>query len=46
MLEANIDRNEPFARHGGDLKGIEKHLDYIADLGVTSIWLNPIQEMT
>ena len=44
MLEANIDRNEPFARHGGDLKGIEKHLDYIADLGVTSIWLNPIQE--
>ena len=44
MLEANIDSNEPFARHGGDLKGIEKHLDYIADLGVTSIWLNPIQE--
>ena len=44
MLEANIDRNEPFARHGGDFKGIEKHLDYIADLGVTSIWLNPIQE--
>ena len=31
MLEANIDRNEPFARHGGDLKGIEKHLDYIAE---------------
>lgn len=44
MLEGNVDRNEPFARHGGDLKGIENHLDYIADLGVTSIWLNPIQE--
>ena len=41
MLEARVDRN---ARHGGDFKGIEKHLDYIADLGVTSIWLNPIQE--
>lgn len=44
MLEAKVDRNDPFARHGGDLKGIEKHLDYISDLGVTSIWLNPIQE--
>ena len=44
MLEAKVDRNDPFARHGGDLKGIENHLDYIVDLGVTSIWLNPIQE--
>ena len=44
MLEARVDRNASFARHGGDFKGIEKHLDYIADLGVTSIWLNPIQE--
>lgn len=44
MLEAKVDRNDPFARHGGDLKGIENHLDYISDLGVTSIWLNPIQE--
>ena len=39
-----IDRNEPFARHGGDLAGIEKHLDYIHDLGVTAIWLNPVLE--
>ena len=44
MLEARVDRNDSVARHGGDFKGIEKHLDYIADLGVTSIWLNPIQE--
>ena len=44
MLEARVARNASFARHGGDFKGIEKHLDYIADLGVTSIWLNPIQE--
>ena len=44
MLEARVDLNDSFARHGGDFKGIEKHLDYIADLGVTSIWLNPIQE--
>lgn len=29
---------------GGDLKGIEKKLDYIASLGVTCIYLNPIFE--
>ena len=39
-----VDRTEQYARHGGDLKGIEEHLDYIADLGVTAIWLNPTQE--
>lgn len=44
MLEARVDRNDLYARHGGDLKGIENHLDYLKDLGVTSIWLNPIQE--
>ena len=27
---------------GGDLKGIENKLDYIADLGVNVIYLNPI----
>ncbi len=40
----NVDRKDPNARHGGDIAGIEKHLDYIADLGVTSIWLNPVLE--
>lgn len=44
MLEARVDRNDPFARHGGDLTGIGNHLDYLSDLGVTAIWLNPIQE--
>jgi glycosidase len=38
------DRNNPDARHGGDFKGIENHLDYIEDLGVTAIWLNPVLE--
>ena len=31
-------------RHGGDLRGIIDHLDYIQDLGVTAIWLNPVLE--
>ena len=37
MKENKVDRNDPFARHGGDLAGIANHLDYIADLGVTAI---------
>lgn len=44
MLEQKADRNNSFARHGGDLEGITRHLDYISDLGVTAIWLNPTQE--
>lgn len=39
-----VDRENPNARHGGDLAGIEQHLDYIKDLGVTAIWLNPVLE--
>ncbi len=44
MLENKVDRSDQYARHGGDLKGIADHLDYIADLGITAIWLNPAQE--
>ncbi len=39
-----VDRNNPLARHGGDLNGILEHLDYIKDIGFTAIWLNPIIE--
>ncbi|TNE64677.1 MAG: alpha-amylase [Bacteroidetes bacterium] len=34
-------RQDPDGRHGGDLKGIAEHLDYLQDLGITAIWLNP-----
>lgn len=40
----NVNREDPNARHGGDLKGISEHLDYVSDLGVTAIWLNPVLE--
>ena len=36
------DRNAAKAYHGGDLKGIQDHLPYFKDLGVTALWLNPI----
>lgn len=37
------DRSRPGARHGGDIQGMHNHLDYINDLGVTAIWVNPVQ---
>jgi neopullulanase len=43
MLEG-VDRDDTNARHGGDIRGIINNLDYIKDLGMTAIWLNPILE--
>ncbi len=36
------DRTNPRAYHGGDLRGIQNHLPYLKDLGVTTLWLTPI----
>lgn len=38
------DRKDPYSRHGGDLNGVTKKLDYLKDLGVTSIWMTPVLE--
>jgi glycosidase len=43
MLEATH-RNMPYGRHGGDLKGISDHLNYLNNFGVTALWLNPVLE--
>lgn len=40
-MHQGTDRASPTGRHGGDLQGIADHLDYLQDLGVTTIWLNP-----
>jgi len=37
-------RNDPSGRHGGDIKGVLDHLDYIKDLGMTAVWLTPVFE--
>jgi glycosidase len=42
--ENEIKRDSILGRHGGDLQGITKHLDYIGNLGATTLWLNPVQE--
>lgn len=38
------DRGAFFGRHGGDIKGISDHLDYISELGATAIWNTPLLE--
>ena len=44
LRDKDTDRTNPYVRHGGDLKGISNRLDYLKDLGVTSIWMTPILE--
>lgn len=44
MKEVVYGRDSLKGRHGGDLQGIQQHLDYIKELGVTAIWLNPVLE--
>ena len=39
---AGIDRAAVRGWHGGDLAGIEQHLDYLRSLGVTALWTNPV----
>lgn len=31
-------------RHGGDIRGVQNHLDYLSDLGATAVWLTPVIE--
>ncbi len=40
--KTKVNRNDPNARHGGDIQGMRNHLDYIDSLGVTAIWVNPV----
>ena len=42
MRDQSLDRDSVYYRHGGDLKGIENHLDYLQSLGITTLWLTPV----
>jgi neopullulanase len=37
-------RSNKDGRHGGDIEGIIKNLDYIKDLGATAVWPTPLCE--
>ncbi len=43
MLEG-VNRENPNARHGGDIQGVIDNLDYLDDLGMTAVWFTPIIE--
>ncbi|WP_308991159.1 glycoside hydrolase family 13 protein [Mariniflexile litorale] len=42
LLEKTIDRTNNYARHGGDIRGMINHLDYIESMGFTAIWPCPL----
>ena len=42
--DTTCDRTDKFSRHGGDLKGVEDKLPYLQDLGVSTVWLTPVNE--
>lgn len=39
-----LNRSDKDGRHGGDIEGIIQHLDYIHDMGFTTIWNMPLME--
>lgn len=43
-LTDKANRQIPDSRHGGDLRGIINNIDYIQNLGATSVWLTPVNE--
>ena len=40
----HVARDSMYARHGGDLKGIQNHFAYFKQLGVKAIWPMPLVE--
>lgn len=43
-LIEKANRNLPSGRHGGDLQGIINNLDYLQNLGISTLWLTPVNE--
>lgn len=43
-MRNEFDPDEAYSRHGGDIQGMIDHLDYLQELGVTALWINPLVE--
>ncbi len=43
-MTEKLDRNFDGGRHGGDIQGIINHIDYLKDLGITTVWSTPLLE--
>ena len=39
---AKAERARPRGWHGGDLRGVLEHLDYLQQLGITTVWITPV----
>ena len=44
MKDQSLNRDSIFLRHGGDLQGVINHLDYLKELGITTLWMTPVIE--
>src|SRR5688572_15757930 len=44
MKDQSLHRDSIYDRHGGDLQGVINHLDYLHDMGVTTLWMTPVLE--
>jgi glycosidase len=44
IMKEGVNRSDENGRHGGDIEGIINKIDYILDMGFTSLWLTPALE--
>lgn len=42
LYSGNLDPTQLHYYHGGDLKGVQDRLDYLAGMGITALWLSPV----
>ncbi len=42
LKDQSLNRDSMYLRHGGDLQGVIDHLDYLKDLGITTVWMTPV----
>ncbi len=42
LKDQSLNRDSMYLRHGGDLQGVINHIDYLKELGVTTVWMTPV----
>lgn len=42
LRDQSLNIDSMYLRHGGDLQGVINKLDYLKDLGVTTVWMTPV----
>jgi neopullulanase len=42
LKDQTLNRDSFFLRHGGDLQGVTSKLDYLKELGITTLWMTPV----